>query len=38
MKCPIYNRVEMEKIKDAIKQDGVEFEAFRTVMQETSFL
>lgn len=29
MKCPICNKGEMEKIKDVIKQDGVEFEAFR---------
>ncbi len=29
MKCPICNKGEMEKIKDTIKQDGIEFEAFR---------
>ncbi|MBI2507364.1 hypothetical protein HYV89_00235 [Candidatus Woesearchaeota archaeon] len=29
MGCPICNKGEMEKIKDAIKQGGVEFEAFK---------
>ena len=29
MKCPICNKGEMEKIKDIIKQDGIEFEAFK---------
>jgi len=29
MKCPICNNGEMEKVKDVIKQDGAEFEAFR---------
>ncbi len=29
MKCPTCNKGEMEKIKDAIKQDGLEFEAFK---------
>lgn len=29
MKCPTCNKGEMEKIKDIIKQDGIEFEAFR---------
>ena len=31
MKCPICNKGEMEKIKDKIKQDGIEFEAFRCI-------
>ena len=29
MKCPICNKGEMEKIKDTIKQDGINFEAFK---------
>lgn len=29
MECPICNKGKMERIKDKIKQDGVEFEAFR---------
>lgn len=29
MKCPTCNKGEMENIKDIIKQDGIEFEAFR---------
>ncbi len=29
MKCPICNQGKMEKIKDVIKQDGIEFEAFK---------
>lgn len=29
MKCPTCNKGEMEKIKDTIKQDRIEFEAFR---------
>lgn len=29
MKCPICNKKKMKKIKDTIKQDGVEFEAFK---------
>ncbi len=29
MKCPICNKGEMKKTKDMIKQDGVEFEAFK---------
>ncbi|MFH1209756.1 MAG: YgiT-type zinc finger protein [archaeon] len=29
MKCPICNKGEMESIKDTIKEDNIEFEAFR---------
>lgn len=29
MKCIICGKEKMEKIKDVIKQDGIEFEAFR---------
>ena len=29
MKCPVCNKGEMKKIRDVIKQDGIEFEAFR---------
>lgn len=29
MKCLICNKGEMKKIKDLIKQDGIEFEAFK---------
>jgi len=29
MKCPVCKKGEMHKIKDMIKQDGIEFEAFR---------
>lgn len=31
MKCPICNKGEMKKTKDIIKQDGIEFEAFKCV-------
>lgn len=29
MKCPICNKGEMIKVNDSIKQDSIEFEAFR---------
>ena len=29
MRCPICNKGKMEKIKDSIQEDGIEFEAFR---------
>jgi|SRR3989344_2149283 len=29
MKCPICNKGKMEKVKDMMEQDGIEFEAFR---------
>ena len=29
MKCPICNKGEMKKTKDIIKQEGIEFEAFK---------
>jgi transposase-like protein len=29
MKCPICNKTEMERVKDVVEQDGIEFEAFK---------
>lgn len=29
MKCPICNKEEMEKAKDLMKQDGIEYEVFK---------